>query len=50
MEELLLNNELIEENNIKVYKLEKFNVLSCNNEKNIILNKEERINYSLCNE
>lgn len=50
MDELLLNSEVIEENNIKVYKSEKFNVLSCNNEKNIILNKEERINYSLCNE
>lgn len=45
----LLKDTLVEEiDNIKVYKNEKFNILSCNENKNIIINKNEKIDYSLC--
>lgn len=48
MEEILKNTEVLEKDNYKVYKHEKFNVLSCSEEKNIIFNKNEKIDYSLC--
>lgn len=39
----------IKENKI-IYELDKFNVISCNREKNIILSKDEKKDYSLCDE
>ena len=48
MNELLINSEFIEEKDFKIYKLDKFNVLVCNNNKNIILNRNEKINNELC--
>ena len=50
MEEILQNTEIEEVENIKLYKHEKFNVLSCSTNKNIIMNKNEKIDYSLCEE
>lgn len=48
MDELLKDTSVEEIDNIKVYKNEKFNILSCNKNKNIIINKNEKIDYSLC--
>lgn len=48
MDELLKDTLVEEIDNIKVYKNEKFNILSCNENKNIIINKNEKIDYSLC--
>lgn len=50
LDELIRNSEIIEEDNIKTYKLDKFNVISCNEEKNIIINKNIKLDYSICEE
>jgi len=48
--EELLQNSKIEDDKYKTYQLEKFNVISCSENKNIIINKNEKIDYSLCEE
>ena len=49
-EELLLNSEVEEKDKYKIYKLEKFNIVACSEDKNIIVNKNEKLDYSLCEE
>ena len=50
LEDLIKDIEpLVEEDN-KLYKLDKFNVLVCQNNKNILLNNKESIDYSWCQE
>jgi len=49
-DELKNMGELETIDNIKLYKLEKFNILECSNEKNILINKNGRLDYSLCEE
>lgn len=50
LEDLIKDIEpLVEENN-KLYKLDKFNVLVCQNNKNILINNKETIDYSWCQE
>lgn len=48
MNEILKDSELEEKDNYKIYKSEKFNILSCSEEKNIIYSKSQKIDYSLC--
>lgn len=50
LNDLITNSELEEKENYKVYKLEKFNILSCNENKNILVNKNSKVDYSLCEE
>lgn len=50
IEDILQNTEIEEVENAKIYKHEKFNILSCSIDKNIIINKNEKIDYSLCEE
>lgn len=50
IEEILLNSEADEFENIKIYKHKKFNILSCSKENNIIFNKNEKLDYSICKE
>ncbi len=49
LEEIINNSEIREIDNKKLYKLEKFNILSCSENKNILLNNNE-VDYSLCDE
>ena len=49
-EELIKDAEIETEENTKLYKLEKFNILSCSENKNYIINKNEKVDYSLCEE
>lgn len=49
LDDLLKDIEPIVEEDNKLYKLDKFNVLVCNNDKNILLNNKESIDYTLCN-
>ena len=42
-------NPLVEEDN-KLYKLDKFNILVCQNNKNILINNKEAMDYSWCQE
>jgi len=47
----LINNaerKILED--IELYKLEKFNILSCNGKKYILVNKHTKLDYSLCKE
>lgn len=37
-------------NDIKLYRLEKFNILMCNDDKSILINKNEKEDYSWCEE
>ncbi len=46
--EILENKEYEEVEDKKIYKLDKFNILSCSEDKNIILDKDEKIDYTLC--
>lgn len=46
--ELIKNSKVEEIEKYKLYKLEKFDILSCNEQKNILINKNEEINISLC--
>lgn len=50
IEEILDDSEVEDLNNAKVYKHEKFNILSCSKDNNIIINKNEKLDYSLCEE
>lgn len=50
MNDLLKDSKVETKDDYKIYKYEKFNVLACSEEKNIIYNKNEKINYSLCEE
>jgi len=50
IEEFLQTTKLEEIENYKVYKHDKFNILSCSEEKNIIINKNKKLDYSLCEE
>ena len=50
IDEFLQNIKVEKIENHTIYKHEKFNILSCNSEKNIIINKNKKIDYSLCEE
>ena len=50
LEEFFQKGTLILENNYKVYKFEKINILSCHAEKNIIFCNNKKIDYSFCKE
>lgn len=50
MADILKNSEIEEKDSVKIYKNKKFNILSCNDEKNIIFTKNSEIDYSLCEE
>jgi len=50
IDKLLNEFEEVIEDEYKVYKYSKFNILSCNENKNIIMNKNVNIDYSLCKE
>ena len=50
IEEFLKSTRVEEIENYKIYKHEKFNILSCDNNKNIIINKNKKLDYSLCEE
>jgi len=50
IEDFLRNIKVEENENYKVYKHEKFNILSCSDTKNIIINKNKKIDYFLCEE
>lgn len=49
-DKLLENASKEEFENKTIYKLEKINVLSCSLNKNVLLSKNEKIDYSLCEE
>ena len=50
IDEFLQNIKVEKIENHTIYKHEKFNILSCNSQKNIIINKNKKIDYSLCEE
>ncbi|MBQ8901442.1 MAG: hypothetical protein IJY87_00045 [Bacilli bacterium] len=50
LNDLITNSKLEETGNYKLYKLEKFDILSCNKNKNILINKNSKVDYSLCEE
>lgn len=50
LNDLIANSELEETDNYKLYKLEKFSILSCSENKNIVINKNGKVDYSLCEE
>lgn len=55
IQKISLNNfletaEIKLDSNYKIYKLDKINILSCSNNKNIIFSKNSKINYSFCKE
>ena len=50
LNDLITNSKLEETGNYKLYKLEKFDILSCNENKNILINKNSKVDYSLCEE
>ncbi len=50
MADLIKDASVKNENNYHLYELEKFNILSCQNDKNILMNKDLEGDYSLCEE
>ena len=50
IDEFLENTTNTEKEDYVVYEHDKFNILSCSKEKNIIINKNKKIDYSLCKE
>ena len=50
LDDLIKDIKPIEEDNNKLYKLDKFNILVCQNKKNILINNKEKIDYSWCQE
>ena len=50
LNDLIKDIESVIESDNKLYKLDKFNILICQNDKNILLNKKEKLDYSLCEE
>ena len=49
-EKIVENSEMTENENKITYELEKFRVLVCSENKNILVNKNEKIDYSWCEE
>ena len=50
LDDLIKDIKPIEEDNNKLYKLDKFNILVCQNKKNILINNKEKVDYSWCQE
>ena len=48
LQDLLKNSNYIEEENYKIYNLEKFKILECSPNKSILINNKEKVDYSLC--
>lgn len=49
-ENLIENSNTFNKENYIVYELAKFNILSCNDNRKILINKNEKMDYSLCEE
>ncbi len=50
LEDIIKKASIEEKEEIKVYNLDKFKILSCSKDKNILLDKNEKLDYSLCAE
>ena len=49
-EKIVENSEIKENKNKTIYELEKFNILVCSENKNILVNRNEKMDYSWCEE